>query len=73
MSDEIELLDGAVRFSRERMTWHVAYRGDDPVVAGIPARLVTETAPSGAIYLRLATPIEDELLDKLIEAGFWTP
>lgn len=59
---EIVFGNGTVRFSRDRLAW----RGDGAVV--LHARSVTETAPNGGIYVRIATAIEDELVDLALTA-----
>ncbi len=55
--------NGTFRASRERMTWNSGGG------VSLSARYVTETAPNGGVYARLATPIEDELLDVVDEAA----
>lgn len=60
--DDLVFANGTVRFSRHAIAWY----GHGNV---INARQVTETAPNGGIYTRLATAIEDLLLDALLASN----
>lgn len=59
----IHVGNGAAMFSKSSLTW------ENESGIRVVARQVIETAPNGARYMRLATAIEDELLDRLIQAG----
>jgi len=58
----IVLGGGTARFSRSQLSWSAGSG------VNIKARQVVETAPNDGVYMRLASTIEDELLDKLSEA-----